>query len=142
MPYELPRFNAARRYVRILLAVGALFAISGAVLLILTLRQVNISWLCGGRPGRALWYLAVWRGTAAAGFLSTAILTFVRQRLLAAEIGGLAPPSPPSAPSAPSARPAVEPGPSGQSSSPVARLLTVLARLRLHVQSWDRRAEW
>jgi regulator of protease activity HflC (stomatin/prohibitin superfamily) len=141
MPYELPRFNAAQRYVRMLLGVGALLAISGAVLLILTLRQVNISWLGGARTARAFGYLGVSLWTAAAGFLSTAILTFVRQRLRAAEIGGLAPPSPPSASSAPSARPAAEPGPSGQSSSPVAQWLAYLARLRLHVQSWDRRAE-
>ncbi|MGA2565027.1 MAG: hypothetical protein ABSF96_15875, partial [Steroidobacteraceae bacterium] len=135
MPYELPRFNAAQRYVRILLAVGVLFAIAGAVLLILALRQVNISWLGGARTARAFGYLGLSLWTAAAGFLSTAILTFVRHRLLAAEIDRDAPPS------TPVERPAAEPAPSGQGSSPVAQLQLFLSRLRLHMQSWDRRGE-
>ena len=75
MPYELPRFNAAQRYVRMLLGVGALLAISGAVLLILTLRQVNISWLGGARTARAFGYLGVSLWTAAAVVLAADALS-------------------------------------------------------------------
>ena len=85
---EHPSFNAARRYGRALAVVGAVLAIFGTALLSFTLARGTLPGLPGIPTPRALGFLGAALWTAAAGFLSSAILSFARQRLLDAEIGG------------------------------------------------------
>src|SRR5260221_8147357 len=79
---DLPRFNAARRYGPMLLAIGAAFALLGLALY----------WISAG-PNQVPWYpdlsipastsalgVALW--LAAAGFLSAAAMSFARQYTL------------------------------------------------------------
>jgi regulator of protease activity HflC (stomatin/prohibitin superfamily) len=84
---DIPRFNAARRFGRLLLAVGLVFAALGAASERLALTRGNLPWLPNvplphvsalGYFGAAMWI-------AAAGLLSSAILSFGRQRFLATE---------------------------------------------------------
>jgi regulator of protease activity HflC (stomatin/prohibitin superfamily) len=85
---EHPSFNAARRYERALAVVGTVLAIFGTALLLFTLARGTLPGLPGIPTPRALGFLGAALWTAAAGFLSSAILSFARQRLLDAEIGG------------------------------------------------------
>ena len=80
---EIPKFNAAQRYGRTLLMVGVLFAALGAALEALALAQATIPWLPNVPVPRALalGYLGAALWIAAGGFLSSAILSFGRQRL-------------------------------------------------------------
>jgi regulator of protease activity HflC (stomatin/prohibitin superfamily) len=85
---EHPRFNAAHRYTRGLAVVSAVLAVFGTAVLYCTLARATLPGLPGIPVPRALGFLGAALWTAAAGFLSSAILSFARQRLLDAEISG------------------------------------------------------
>jgi hypothetical protein len=86
---DLPRFNAARRYGWGLLLVGGVFVALGTLLLSIAHAGAPLPWLPGHAAPRALGSLGAALWTAAAGFLSSAILFFARQRLLNEEIRNL-----------------------------------------------------
>jgi regulator of protease activity HflC (stomatin/prohibitin superfamily) len=86
---DLPRFNAARRYGWGLLLVGGVFVLLGSLLLSIAHSGAPLPWLPGHAAPRALGSLGAALWTAAAGFLSSAILSFARQRLLNEEIRSL-----------------------------------------------------
>lgn len=125
---QIPRFNEARRYGQMLLAVGALFAVLGAVLLVFALAQ---RWLPGTEASRALGYLGSALWTAAAGFLSAAILVIARQRLLDDEVDRREPPE-------------ATPEQSATATSRLADRLAAWRRAHLEIWRWDaeRLARW
>lgn len=86
---DLARFNAARRYGWGLLLVGSVFVILGTLLLSIARTGATLPWLPGHATPRALGTLGAALWTAAAGFLSSAILCLARQRLLDDEIRNL-----------------------------------------------------
>jgi regulator of protease activity HflC (stomatin/prohibitin superfamily) len=86
---DLPRFNAARRYGPGLLLVGGVFVALGTLLLSIARAGASLPWMPGHAAPRALGSLGAALWTAAAGFLSSAILSFARQRLLNEEIRSL-----------------------------------------------------
>ena len=82
---ELPHFNNARRYVAPLLIVGAIFAALGLGLTSAISAHANAYWRLDLPIPRSLGFLGAAFLVAAAGFLSAAIVAFVRFRLLAQE---------------------------------------------------------
>jgi regulator of protease activity HflC (stomatin/prohibitin superfamily) len=96
---DSPRFNASRRYGWVLVSFGAGFAFLGLLLLSLglgraaTLIQYLNAWMPGFAVPRALGYLGAALCSTGAAFLSSAILSFARQRHLAAEINARAQPT-------------------------------------------------
>lgn len=86
---DLPRFNAARRYGWGLVLVGGVFVALGTFLLSIARAGATPQWLWGHPAPRALGSLGAALWTAAAGFLSSAILSLARQRLLNQEIRNL-----------------------------------------------------
>jgi regulator of protease activity HflC (stomatin/prohibitin superfamily) len=135
---ELPRFNAARRYGRALLALGILFAVLGAALTRLS-SALTIPWFQSSaiRHSLALGYLGTTFWTAAAGFLSSAILSLARQRLLSVELLGPRQPAPVEPQTANAAAVGRQRG-----QSAAARLRAPLARLLARLSLGDRFAEW
>jgi regulator of protease activity HflC (stomatin/prohibitin superfamily) len=127
---DLPRFNAARRYGWGLLVVGGVFVALGTLLLSIARAGGTLPWLSGYAAPRALGSLGAALWTAAAGFLSSAILSFARQRLLNEEIRNLG----------------RERGLSDQTDLTVAlRRLdwrSVASALAIRFKSWLRDAEW
>ena len=85
---ELPRFNAARRYRLTLLILGAVFAIVGLALLNGAVAQARVPWFPDILLSRAIGYVGAALWIAAGGFFSVAIMSFARQRCLAAERAG------------------------------------------------------
>jgi regulator of protease activity HflC (stomatin/prohibitin superfamily) len=135
---EIPKFNAAQRYGRTLLMVGVLFAALGAALEALALAQATIPWLPNVPVPRALalGYLGAALWIAAGGFLSSAILSFGRQRVLAAEIGAHQ--------TLPSTLVSTDPlaAASGRGwQSTASQVLSRLRTLLSHLKFWDRYAE-
>jgi regulator of protease activity HflC (stomatin/prohibitin superfamily) len=103
---DSPRFNAARRFGWVLLSFGAGFALLGLLLLSLalgragTVLQYLSTWVPNFAVPRALGYLGAALCTVGAAFLSSAILSFARQRHLAAEISARQEPAVPRDPAA------------------------------------------
>jgi regulator of protease activity HflC (stomatin/prohibitin superfamily) len=79
---ELPHFNNARRYVAPLLIVGAIFAALGLGLTSAISAHANAYWRLDLPIPRSLGFLGSAFLVAAAGFLSAAIMVFVRLRLV------------------------------------------------------------
>src|SRR5258708_37485233 len=82
---ELPHFNNARRYVAPLLIIGAIFAILGLGLTGAISAHANAYWRPDLPIPRALGFLGAAFLVAAAGFLSVAIMAFVRFRMVETE---------------------------------------------------------
>jgi regulator of protease activity HflC (stomatin/prohibitin superfamily) len=79
---ELPHFNNARRYVAPLLIVGAIFAALGLGLTSAISAHANAYWRLDLPIPRSLGFLGSAFLVAAGGFLSAAIMVFVRLRLV------------------------------------------------------------
>ena len=82
---ELPHFNNARRYVAPLLIIGAVFAALGLALTGAISAHANAYWRLDLPIPRSLGFLGASFLVAAAGFLSSGLLVFVRLRLLEQE---------------------------------------------------------
>jgi regulator of protease activity HflC (stomatin/prohibitin superfamily) len=82
---ELPHFNNARRYVAPLLIVGAILAVLGLGLTSAISAHANAHWRLDLPIPRSLGFLGASFLVAAGGFLSAALVTFVRLRLLVQE---------------------------------------------------------
>jgi regulator of protease activity HflC (stomatin/prohibitin superfamily) len=82
---ELPHFNNARRYVAPLLIIGAIFAALGLGLTSAISAHANAYWRLDLPIPRSLGFLGAAFLVAAAGFLSAAIVAFVRFRLVERE---------------------------------------------------------
>jgi hypothetical protein len=82
---DLPHFNNARRYVAPLLIIGAIFALLGLGLTGAISAHANAYWRLDLPIPRSLGFLGASFLVAAAGFLSAALLVFVRLRLLEEE---------------------------------------------------------
>src|SRR5215471_19112078 len=78
---ELPHFNNARRYVVPLLMIGAIFTALGLGLTGAISAHANAFWRLDLPIPRALGFVGAAFLVAAAGFLSAAMVTFVRARL-------------------------------------------------------------
>ena len=81
---ELPHFNNARRYIAPLLVIGVIFAALGLGLTGAISAHANAFWRLNLPIPRALGFVGAAFLVAAAGFLSAAMVTFVRARLLGA----------------------------------------------------------
>ncbi|HWF95722.1 MAG TPA: SPFH domain-containing protein [Xanthobacteraceae bacterium] len=79
---DLPHFNNARRYVAPLLIIGAIFAALGLGLTGAISAHANAYWRLDLPIPRSLGFLGASFLVAAAGFLSAALVVFVRLRLL------------------------------------------------------------
>ena len=82
---ELPHFNNARRYVAPLLIIGGIFAALGLALTGAISAHANAYWRLDLPIPRSLGFLGASFLVAAAGFLSSGLLVFVRFRLLEQE---------------------------------------------------------
>jgi regulator of protease activity HflC (stomatin/prohibitin superfamily) len=82
---DLPHFNNARRYVAPLLIIGAIFALLGLGLTGAISAHANAYWRLDLPIPRSLGFLGASFLVAAAGFLSAAVVVFVRRRLLEQE---------------------------------------------------------
>jgi regulator of protease activity HflC (stomatin/prohibitin superfamily) len=79
---QLPHFNNARRYVASLVATGALLGALGLALTSAISAHANAFWRLDLPIPRALGFAGASLLVAAAGFLSTALVVFVRARLV------------------------------------------------------------
>ena len=104
MVSELAYFNAAKRYRTPLLSGGAIFAALGVALIAGVWAHANAQWLSGLSVPPSLGCLGAALLVAAAGMISTGIITIVRNRLLSLELQQLAAPPDPPAPAADQSR--------------------------------------
>src|SRR5215472_9398340 len=79
---DLPHFNNARRYVSSLLITGAILAALGLALTSAISAHANAYWRLDLPIPRSLGFAGASLLVAAAGFLSTALIVFVRARLV------------------------------------------------------------
>src|SRR5580704_11179998 len=79
---DLPHFNNARRYVAPILIAGAILAALGLGLTSAISAHANAYWRLNLPIPRSLGFLGAAFLVAAAGFLSAALVVFVRLRLL------------------------------------------------------------